>query len=188
MWEFIAVPAHAKKLVVLFVTWFVPLTALDLGITWYGEHYVSSPDRRCCHELNPFTDFSSIPNFVARDIVVLMLGIALVAAGGWTRALAFTRSGGRVSDLRGLPFRVFMKRYEKVGGRLARLAIVLIVVPMVIAIGRIYPVVNNVMYIVIDWEPNSLFGGLFGLMSGPIVCGLSVFPMYYMVRRYTLVD
>lgn len=177
-------PEHAKRLAVLFVMWFVPLTALDLGITWYGEHYVSSSDRRCCHELNPFTDFSSIPAYVGPEVVTLIVGIAMVVVGGWWKVRALAKMGRRVEDLQNLTFDIFLKRYSEAGGWIP---LVLIIFPLVIAIGRIYPVVNNLMYLVIDWGFNSLFGR-FAFMAAPIVCGITVFPMLYLIRRSTLVD
>ena len=177
-------PEHAKRLAVLFVMWFVPLTALDLGITWYGEHYVSSPDRRCCHELNPFTDFSSIPAYVGPEVVALIVGVAMVGTGGWWKVRALAKIGSRTADLRDLPFNTFFRRYSEAGGWIP---LILIIFPLVIAMGRIYPVVNNLMYLVIDWGFNSLFGRV-TFMVAPLVCGITVFPMFYLIRRSTLVD
>ncbi len=108
----------------------------------------------------------------------------MVGLGGWWKVRALAKMGKRVADLRDLPFSTFLQRYSAAGGWIST---ILVVFPLVIAIGRIYPVVNNLMYLVIDWGFNSLFGR-FQFMTSPIVGGITVFPMCYLIRRSTLVD
>ena len=166
----------------LFAASFVPLTTLDLLVTWIGFQYFNTPDRRCCPESNPLTDLSSIPAYVGPEVVVLVIGMAMVAVGGWLKARALVRNRESFANLRNLPFRKFAGRYDAVGGGVST---IIIAIPMVIAIGRIYPVVNNTIWLIIDWGPSLLFRFR---LDNVLACLFALFPMYYLIYRTTLVD
>lgn len=164
----------------LFVAWFVPTTALDLATTWFGIFYL--PDRVekfGIVETNPFTDMSSMGAFVIPEVVALGIGTAMVFGGGMLKMRQLAALGQRPEDLRRLGTRAFAKQYEKLG----RLATVLTVVPLVVAIIRIEPVIGNVLWLSIGWGPNAILGRYLTII---LTCLLAYYPAHYMIRRWTL--
>ena len=166
----------------LFAAWFVPTTALDLSITWFGIfHLPERMQKFGIVEGNPYTDFSSVQAYVTPEVIALVLGIALVFGGGVLKMRRLLADGQDPADLRQMRYWAFCNRYYKPG----QVASLLILLPMAIAIGRVEPVVNNVMWLSIGWGPTALFGKWSVLLT-IAACTLALFPAYYMIRRWTL--
>ena len=163
----------------LFVAWFVPTTAFDLAITWYGIKHL--PERMAKFgivEGNPYTDLSSVEAFVIPEVLALVLGIALVYLGGLLKGRRLAELGKTPDDLRHMGFRAFCRQYYRPGW----FAYALVLIPMVIAVGRVSPVVNNLMWLAIGWGPTAVLGAF----SSIVACLLAVYPSLYMVRRWAL--
>ena len=99
---------------------------------------------------------------------------------------ALTREGVRSGDLRGLAFLAFVRRYNAKAGWISQF---LITIPMTIAVGCIYPVINNLMFLAIDWGPTLLLTGLVSLLIEAFLVGSFAFVfMRYLIHRHTLVS
>ena len=171
---------HAKRLTMLFAAWFIPTTALDLWITWFGVYHLPERmERFGIVEGNPYTDLSSVEAFVTPEVIALVLGIACVFGGGVLKMRRLLADGESPADLRRMRFWAFCKRYDKLGW----VATFLVLLPILLAVGRVEPVVNNILWLSIGWGPTALFGGFFAAM---LACFLAVLPTYYMIRRWTL--
>ena len=170
---------HARRVAALFAAWFVPTTALDLAITWYGIKHLSERMAKFgIVEGNPYTDLSSVEAFVTPEAVTLVLGIALVYLGGLLKGRRLAELGRTPDDLRDMGLHAFCRQYLRPGW----FAYSLVLVPMVIAVGRVSPVVNNLMWLAIGWGPTAALGGF----SSIVACLLAVYPSLYMVRRWAL--
>ena len=173
---------HARRLATLFAAWFVPTTALDLWITWFGIYHL--PERMAKFgivEGNPYTDLSSVEAFVTPEVIVLVIGIALVFGGGVLKMRRLLADGRDPADLRRMRYWAFCSRYYKPG----QFASLMILLPMAIAIGRVEPVINNVMWLAIGWGPTALFG-TWSVLLTIATCTIALIPAYYMIRRWTL--
>lgn len=171
---------HASRLAALFVAWFVPCTGLDLSITWFGVHHL--PDRMAelgIVEANPFTDMSSVEAFVVPEVVALVVGVAMVFGGGMLKTQRLVARGQCWADLRSIGLRDFCKKYDGLG----KLSSLLIIMPMIIAIGRVKPVINNAMWLSLGWGLNALFGVF---LTTILACVLAVYPAYFMIRKWTI--
>lgn len=127
---------HARRVVALFVAWFVPTTALDLGITWYGvKHLFDRKERLGIVEGNPYTDFSSIEAFVTPEVLALVVGVAFVYVGGLLKGRRLATLGKTSEVLQDMAFRAFCTQYFRPGW----FAYCLVLVPTVVAVGRVEP-------------------------------------------------
>lgn len=171
---------HANRLAILFALWFVTLTALDLAITWTGvHHFAERMEELGIAEGNPYTDFSSVGAFVIPEVVAFAVGIAMVFGGGVLKMRRLVTSGQCEADLTGLGLRAFQKAYDRLGV----VATFLILIPVAVAVGRVVPVVNNLMWLLAGWGPTALLPWPFGAM---VACMLAMYPSYYMIRKFTL--
>ncbi len=162
----------------LFTAWFVPTTALDLWITWFGIYHLPERiERFGIVEGNPYTDLSSVYAFVMPEVVAFFIGIVLVFSGGMLKTRRLAALGQRLDDLRQQGYWTFCKQYNKAG----QFTSYMILIHIVVAVGRVEPVVNNIMWLAIGWGPTALFGAF----TAVVACGIAVFPMYYMIRRWT---
>ena len=172
--------AHASRLATLFAAWFVPFTTLDLATTWIGHRYFADRMNELgIVEGNPLTDMSSMGALVMPEVVALAVGVVMVFGGGVLKKRRLSARGECEADLAGLRLRAFQKEYDRLG----TFASVLVIVPMVVAVGRVYPGVNNLMWLVVGWGPTALFGAFFTAM---LACFLAVYPAYYMIQKRTL--
>ena len=172
--------AHASRLATLFAAWFVPFTTLDLATTWIAlQHFAERMDELGIVEGNPFTDMSSVSAFVVPEVVALAVGVIMVFGGGVLKKRRLLARNQREADLAGLRLRAFQKEYDRLG----RFASILVLVPMVIAVGRVYPGVNNLMWLLVGWGPTALFGAF---LTAMLACSLAVYPAYYMILKRTL--
>ncbi len=170
---------HAGRVTALFVAWFVPTTSLDLAITWFGFNlFPERIEKFGIVEGNPYTDLSSVTAFVTPEVLALVLGIVAVYLGGWLKGRRLATLGRTPEALRSLGFYAFCKQYYKPGW----FACFLILVPIVVAVGRVEPVVNNLMWLAIGWGPTKLFGPF----TAFVATMLAIFPSYYMIRRWAL--
>ena len=170
---------HACRVTALFAAWFVPTTTLDLAITWYGiKHLPERMERFGIVEGNPYTDLSSVEAFVTPEVIALIAGLVIVYVGGLLKGRRWDIIGKTPDDLRRMGFRAFCKQYYRPGW----IAYFLVLIPIVVAVGRVEPVVNNVMWLAIGWGPTALLGAFNGLFA----CLLAVYPSLYMVQKWTL--
>ena len=75
-------------------------------------------------------------------------------------------------------FRAFCKQYDRPG----LFAYFLVLVPIVVAVSRVEPVVNNLMWLAIGWGPTALLGAFASLVG----CMLAAYPSLYMFRKWAL--
>ena len=87
------------------------------------------------------------------EVITLVLGTALVFGGGMLKMRRLLANGQDPADLRRMRYWAFCNRYYKSG----QFASLMILLPMAIAIGRVEPVVNNVLRLAIGWGPTALF-------------------------------
>ena len=170
---------HASRLAVLFSAWFVPATALDLVISWTGvHHFADRMEELGIVEGNPYTDFSSVGAYVVPEVIAFAVGVALVFYGGMLKQRRLAARGQCEAGLSSLSLRGFRREYDRLGA----LATILILIPMVIAVGRVEPVINNLMWLLVGWGPTALFGPF----TSVVTCLLAVYPAYYMILKLTL--
>lgn len=171
---------HARRVAVLFTAWFVPTTALDLVITWIGiKHLPDRMQKFGIVEANPYTDLSSVEAFVTPEVLALVIGAAFVYVGGLLKGRRLAILGKTPDDLRGMGFRAFCTQYQKPG----LFAFFLVLIPIVVAVARVEPVVNNLMWLAIGWGPTALLGATF---THFVACMLAAYPSIYMIQKWAL--
>lgn len=75
-----------RNLVLLFAATFTVLTALDLATTWVGVVHMGYV------ETNPYSDTSSAEGLVIPEIIMLVIGMAMVALGAELKKTALAGS------------------------------------------------------------------------------------------------
>lgn len=129
-----------RNIVLLFALTFVPLTVLDIATTLLGIE-------QGYHELNPHTDTTSVYTIAVPEVVGFLLGVLCVYLGArWTQHRLRSACMLDFSS-----FRVALWSGKQLIGTF------LIFVPIAIALGRILPVTNNLMYLTLGW---GIIGGL----------------------------
>ena len=170
---------HASRLAMLFAAWFVPATALDLVVSWTGvHHFVDRMEELGIVEGNPYTDFSSVGAYVVPEVIVFAVGFCMVFCGGMLKQRRLAARDQCEAGLSSLGLRAFRKEYDRLGV----FATILILIPMVIAVGRVEPVINNLMWLLVGWGPTALFGPFTSIVA----CLLAVYPAFYMIQKLTL--
>jgi hypothetical protein len=165
-----------RRLLLLFAIPFVGLTALDIATTYSSIHH------RGFHEINIYTDTSSLGAMVVPEIVIFAACVAAVMLGAaWKGKELQHHADGGFSQ-----FANSALRPQTVLGSL------LIVAPIMLAIGRVFPVISNCLLLAVGWSPfdpvlNAL-AAMFriskfranGIMTGILFVFL-VWPVLYLV-------
>jgi hypothetical protein len=126
-----------RRLLLIFAVSFVPLTALDVATTHFAVHHCGY------QEINICTDTQSLRTMIVPEIMTLAVGAAAVLLGGiWKGKELQKHANGGFSR-----FVNSAMRPRNVGGCL------LIVSPIVLAIGRIFPVIGNSVLLAFGWTP-----------------------------------
>ena len=134
-----------KRLLITFVVLYVPLAILDLMTTLTGL-------QMGFRELNPLLDTttfaSTIMSSTIKNFVFFTIGILSITLG-------CKLSSREAIDASSGTFKAFYKAFSSTGNLLS---FILIYLSLVLASGRIFPVINNLMFINFGW----------GIMSFPI--------------------
>lgn len=132
-------PDHVvRNLLFVFGALFVTLTALDLASTYIGLRF-----REELVETNPYTDTSSLIGMIRPEVVLLIVGGLAVWLGARIRKPLL--STARESDFGPFVDTVFAPRALPISA--------LILMPMLLALGRSMPVLNNLSYVIFGWSP-----------------------------------
>lgn len=131
-------PDHVvRNLLLVFGALFVTLTALDLASTYIGLRF-----REELVE-TPYTDTSSLIGMIRPEVVLLIVGGLAVWLGARIRKPLL--STARESGFGPFVDTVFAPRALPISA--------LIFMPMLLALGRSMPVLNNLSYLIFGWSP-----------------------------------
>lgn len=166
------------RLLLLFAVPFIGLTALDIATTHLAVHH------RGYHEINIFTDTTSVWSMAAPEIAIFAAGAVFIFLGVlWKGKELRLHANSGFSH-----FANFALQSQTVLGAL------FIVAPILLAIGRTLPAVSNGLLLTTGWTPfdsirnwlSSMLGlsrgGAHGVMTG-ILFALLLWPVLFFVFR-----
>lgn len=167
-----------RRLILLFAVPFIALTALDVATTRLAIHSYGF------QELNPLTDATSVWSMAAPEIATFVAGALLLLLG----------AAWKGKELRTHADRGFVHFFNHALQPRHALGALFIVAPILLAIGRIFPVWSNAWLLSFGWTPfDGIRRGLSSLLGlgrngaqGFMLVLLFVFffwPVLYLVFR-----
>lgn len=167
-----------KRLLLLFAVPFIGLTALDIATTRLAVHH------RGFQEINVFTDTTSVWSMVAPEIAIFAACAVFICVGvRWKGQALRLHAHAGFSH-----FANFVLQPQTVLGAL------FIIAPILLAIGRTLPVINNGWLLAAGWTPfdsiRHWLSSLLGLSRGSaqvmmigILFALLFWPVLFFVFR-----